>query len=89
VALLTTGSDRRADWLRAGQGLQRILLRAAEDGVSAAFHTQALEIPELREFARTRFCDGAYPQMIVRLGVADREIRSVRRPLEDVIRLEP
>jgi hypothetical protein len=89
VALLTTRSDGRADRLRAGQGLQRLLLRAAEDDVSAAFHTQALEIPELREFVRTRFCDGAHPQMIIRMGRSDREIKSVRRPPEDVTGPEP
>jgi nitroreductase len=89
VALLTTGADGRTDWLAAGQALQRILLRAAEDGVSAAFHTQALEIPELREFIQIRHCDGAYTQMIIRFGVADREIASVRRPSADVSRAEP
>jgi hypothetical protein len=89
VALLTTKTDERAAWLQAGQALQRVLLRAAGHDVSAAFHTQALEIPELRDFVRSRFCDGGYPQMIMRLGVADREGRSVRRPPEEIIRLEP
>lgn len=85
VALLTTTDDGRLDWLRAGQALQRVLLRAAEDGVSAVFHTQALEVPELREFIRTRCCDGACPQMLLRLGVADGDIASVRRPPGDVL----
>lgn len=89
VALLTTKADERAAWLQAGQALQRVLLRAAENDVSAAFHTQALEIPELRDFVRARFCDGGYPQMVVRLGRAERESRSVRRPLEELIRPEP
>jgi hypothetical protein len=89
VALLTTDADGRGDWLRAGQALQRILLRAAEDDVSAAFHTQALEIPELREFIRRRHCDDAYPQMIVRLGFADSEITGVRRSPADLSRPEP
>jgi hypothetical protein len=89
VALLTTDADGRGDWLRAGQALQKILLRAAEDGVSAAFHTQALEIPELREFIRRRHCDDAYPQMIMRLGFADSEITGVRRSLADLSRPEP
>jgi hypothetical protein len=89
VALLTTDADERTDWLQAGQALQRVLLRAAEDGVSAAFHTQALEVPELREFIRVRHCDGAYPQMILRLGVADSEIASVRRSPGEVSRPEP
>lgn len=86
VALLTTNTDERADWVNAGQGLQRVLLRAAENDVSAAFHTQALEVAELREFVRGRFCDGAWPQMIMRLGVADRQIGSVRRSAQDVTR---
>ncbi|GAA4639263.1 nitroreductase family protein [Actinoallomurus vinaceus] len=80
VALLTTAGDGRTDWLRAGQALQRVLLRAAEDDVSAAFHTQVLEVPELREFIRTRFCDATYPQMIMRLGMADAEFAGARRP---------
>jgi hypothetical protein len=89
VALLTTRADGRADWLRAGAALQRVLLRASVDGVSAAFHTQALEIPELREVVRSRFCEGGWPQMIMRLGIAGRETRSVRRPPGGVSRPEP
>lgn len=89
VTVLTTTTDGRADWVRAGQGLQRVLLRAAETGVSAAFHTQALELPDLREIIRTRFCGGAYPQILMRLGLTDRKIRSVRRPAGEVTRPEP
>jgi hypothetical protein len=89
VTVLTTRTDGRADWVRAGQGLQRVLLRAAENDVSAAFHTQALELPDLREVIRRRFCDGAYPQTVMRLGMTDREMRSVRRPAEEVTRPEP
>jgi nitroimidazol reductase NimA-like FMN-containing flavoprotein (pyridoxamine 5'-phosphate oxidase superfamily) len=71
VAVLTTRGDTAADHLAAGQALQRVLLRAAEEDVSAAFHTQALELPELRDFIRGRYCDGAYPQMLMRLGHAE------------------
>jgi hypothetical protein len=94
VALLTTDGDRRSDWLNAGQALQRILLRASAEDVFSAFHTQALEVSELREFIRMRFCDDAYPQMLLRLGRAPTggdpagERTSVRRPA-DVIAEEP
>ncbi|MFC9978123.1 Acg family FMN-binding oxidoreductase [Spirillospora sp. NPDC127200] len=86
VLLLTTAEDGPRDRLRAGRALQRVLLRAgAEQGLSAAFHTQALEVPELREFIRTRFCAGAYPQMLLRLGEADEaDYPTVRRPAESV-----
>jgi hypothetical protein len=79
VALLTTPGDTRTDWLAAGQALQRVLLRASAADLSAAFHTQALEVPELREFIRTRFCGGAHPQVLLRLGVASGALETVRR----------
>ncbi|MGI8334301.1 Acg family FMN-binding oxidoreductase [Actinomadura scrupuli] len=88
VALLTTRGDEREDWVAAGQALQRVLLRASAGGLSAAFHTQALEVPELREFIRTRFCGGCYPQMLMRLGVADGDLETVRRPTDHMIREE-
>src|SRR5690606_24158348 len=81
VAALTTRSDGPEDWLRAGRALQRMLLRAqAGGGVSAAFHTQPLEIPELREVIRSRLCGGEHPQMLLRLGMAESERTTVRRP---------
>lgn len=68
VAVLTTCSDTRSDWLRAGQALQRVSLHACAHGLSAAHHGQPLEVPELREFVRGRFCEGGYPQLLLRLG---------------------
>ncbi len=86
VALLVTEEDGRADWLRAGQALQRVLLCAAEEDVSAAFHLEALEVPELREFIRTRFCDGAHPQMIMRLGSVPLQSPGARPSVTDLTR---
>ncbi|MEU8344854.1 hypothetical protein AB0C74_24400 [Spirillospora sp. NPDC048832] len=84
--LVVSGGDAPADWLRTGQALQRVLLRAAERDLAAAFHTQALEVPELRAFIRDRFCGGAHPQMLLRLGVPEgEELETVRRPVEEVI----
>jgi hypothetical protein len=90
VLMLVSGSDGPADWMRAGQALQRALLRAAERDLAAAFHTQALEIPELRAFIRARYCKDAFPQMVLRLGVPDgADLSSVRRPVEEVMIVEP
>ncbi|MFA1541782.1 Acg family FMN-binding oxidoreductase [Actinomadura monticuli] len=84
--LLVSGGDAPADWLRSGQAMQRLLLRAAEGDLAVAFHTQALEVPELRAFISARFCGGGHPQMLLRLGVAEGEgLESVRRPVEEVI----
>ncbi|MBW8482414.1 Acg family FMN-binding oxidoreductase [Actinomadura parmotrematis] len=87
VLLLTTLRDEPADWLRAGQALQHVLLRAAGDGLAAAIHTQPLEVPELRGFIRVHLCAGAHPQMLLRLGAADPAADappSPRRPAADV-----
>ncbi|MET9342107.1 nitroreductase family protein [Nonomuraea sp. NPDC003804] len=85
VAVLTTAKDGRSEWIAAGQALQRVLLYACAYGVSAAFHTQALEVPLLREFLREELCGGAYPQMIMRLGFTSEATRGVRRPLSEVL----
>jgi nitroreductase len=85
VAVLTTTSDRVEDWVAAGQALQRVLLFATACGLSAALHSQPLEIPQLRDFIGVQFCNGAYPQMLVRIGATSDRTLSVRRPVEDVL----
>jgi nitroreductase len=85
VALLTTAADQSADWIGAGQALQRVLLFATSCGLAAALHSQPLEIPELRDFIRAHFCDGDYPQMVLRFGATTQAAVSVRRPVDDVL----
>jgi hypothetical protein len=77
--------DGPADWVNAGQALQRILLTAAAYGAAVALHSQPLELPWLRETLRTRIGDGAYPQMALRLGVVSQVATSVRRDLSQVL----
>ncbi|RFU36748.1 hypothetical protein DZF91_36510 [Actinomadura logoneensis] len=90
VLLLVTAGDGPDAWLRAGEALERVLLVAAGHGLAAAYHTQAMQVPELRESVRAHFCDGAYPQLLLRFGVpARRDPASVRRPVEDVMVVEP
>ncbi|MFE7761029.1 hypothetical protein [Streptomyces sp. NPDC057438] len=48
VALLWTSWDRREDWLRAGQALQRVLLTATVHGVRTSMLHQAMEWLDLR-----------------------------------------
>jgi hypothetical protein len=86
VGLLTTAHDRPADWINAGQALQRTLLTASARGVATALHTQPLELGWLRESIRTQLSDGAYPQLVLRFGTVIQAAASVRRPPEDVLR---
>ncbi|MEV0591449.1 Acg family FMN-binding oxidoreductase [Nonomuraea cavernae] len=85
VALLTTSGDSREDWIAAGQALQRVLLRASAHGVSAAFHTQVLEMRHLREFLKDELCSGESPQMIIRFGITFDDKDAVRRPLSELV----
>ncbi|MBG0817902.1 nitroreductase family protein [Planomonospora sp. ID82291] len=89
VAVLTTSDDTRQAWLSAGQALQRVLLHASAYGASAAFHTQTLELPLLREVIRQELCSGEHPQMIMRLGIALDEAPGVRRALSDTLEEDP
>ena len=83
VVVLSTLHDTRADWLRAGQALQRVLLHAALHGVMAAFHTQPLEFPAWRAEVRDRLTGERYPQLVLRLGhTSDTWPSPRRRPAE-------
>jgi hypothetical protein len=85
VALLTTRRDRPADWVNAGQALQRSLLTAATYGVATALHSQPLELPWLRNVIRAQLGDGSYPQLLLRFGWVTQIALSVRRDPADVI----
>jgi nitroreductase len=85
VGLLTTTSDGPADWVNAGQALQRILLTASACGVAAALHSQPFELAWLREDIRGRLAGGEYPQMLLRLGAVIQTAVSVRRAPDEVL----
>lgn len=85
VALLTTAADRPVDWVNAGQALQRILLTVSSYGAAVALHSQPIELPWLREFIRTQLTDGAYPHLVLRIGVVIQMAVSVRRDVDDVL----
>ncbi len=85
VGMLTTAVDQPADWIHAGQALQRVLLVASSCNVVAAMHSQPLEIPLLRDFMRLHLCGRAYPQMVLRFGTTGEKAVSVRRPVGEVL----
>jgi hypothetical protein len=86
VCLLTTSSDGRSDWVRAGLALQRVLLTASACGVAAALYSQPVELGWLRAVLRTQLGDGSYPQLVLRLGIVPQTEISVRRARGSVLR---
>ncbi|MFI0819357.1 Acg family FMN-binding oxidoreductase [Streptomyces sp. NPDC021098] len=89
LALLSTGRDRAEDWLRTGQAMERVLLRATLEGLAASFVTQALEWRDLRWPLRDPVSGAAYVQMVLRLGYGPPGARTPRRPIHEVLDIQP
>ncbi|MFF0431483.1 Acg family FMN-binding oxidoreductase [Streptomyces sp. NPDC004327] len=85
LALLGTVEDTAAEWLKAGQAMQRVLLRATLDGLSTSLMSQPLEWPELRSVARDPGSTTGYVHMVVRLGYGPRGRTTPRRPVSEVL----
>jgi hypothetical protein len=80
TAVLVTSGDGRADWLRAGQALHRLLLHAADRWVFASLYTQPLEAAAIRALIRHRLALPGHPQMLIQLGPARTTRATARRP---------
>lgn len=85
IVLLGTAEDAPEDWLRAGQAMQRILLRATLDGLSTSLMSQPLEWPELRSHARDPGSTIGFVHMVIRLGYGPRGQATPRRPVDEVL----
>ncbi|MFR9676922.1 Acg family FMN-binding oxidoreductase [Streptomyces sp. TR06-5] len=86
IAVLTTEHDRNADWVAAGQALERVLLTATVLEVRFSLLYQAIEWPDIR--AELRAHDpglGAYPQMLMRLGYGPEGPATPRRHVREVV----
>jgi nitroreductase len=85
IAVLATSGDHVADWLTAGQALQRVLLTAARRWVFAAMLTQPLELPHLRAVIRDELALDGFPQVAMRLGHADSAPTTPRRRVDEIL----
>jgi nitroreductase len=88
VALLVAAGDTPADWLSAGQALQRVLLTATAEGISASYLNPPIEQPRLRPRLAEIFGVTGNPQVLLRLGYHAPVSATPRRPLHEVVRLE-
>jgi nitroreductase len=88
LAVLSTRSSAPADWLRAGQALERVLLTAAARGVATTPLTQPLETADAW-LARDPRSGIEEPQMILRLGYGRPVPPTPRRPVCEVLESPP
>ncbi|MBZ6477487.1 nitroreductase [Streptomyces griseocarneus] len=89
LAVLSTPGDLPRDWLTAGQAMERVLLLATLKGLATSFSTQALEWPDLRWPLRDPATGTGHVQMILRLGYGPHGPTTPRRPVQDILAIEP
>ncbi len=89
LALLNTAHDRPEDWLRAGQAMERVLLLATLKGLSSSFVTQPLEWTDLRWPLRDPVTGTGYQQLLLRLGYGPKGARTPRRPVTEILDIQP
>lgn len=86
LAVLGTPGDELADWIAAGQALQRLLLTARLQGLQASYLNQPIEMAPLRTKLQRAIGRPGFAQVLLRLGYPAGDVPAApRRPLEDVI----
>ncbi|WP_207944741.1 hypothetical protein [Actinomadura rubrisoli] len=80
-AVLTTRGDSPAEWLRAGQALQRVLLSGTARSVSMSFVHEGLHVPGAQDVIEP----GEVPQVLLQLtqAVPARTLAGLLKPSED------
>ncbi|KUO17819.1 Acg family FMN-binding oxidoreductase [Streptomyces dysideae] len=87
LALLGTIDDHPADWLRAGQAMERVLLLATHHGLVTSLTSHSLEREDLRALARDPGSAMGFVQMVLRLGYGPSGPGTPRRPIGDVLEI--
>lgn len=85
VGVLCTPADTPTDWLRAGQALAAMLLRATVAGANASYLNQPIEEAAIRCELRDQLQLDGVGQLVVRLGRGGRVPPTARRYLRDLI----
>lgn len=88
LAVLLSDGDTRADWLAAGQGLARLLLVGALEGVAGSPLGQVVDDPGPRARLRRELRLLGHPQVVLRLGYGT-GAGAPRRDVDDVLVVRP
>jgi hypothetical protein len=85
LLLLCTRGDHPADWLRAGEALERVLLEVTRHGFVASPLTQVIEVAPVRALLRAELGLSGYPHVLIRVGRAPSTPATRRRRLLEVL----
>lgn len=84
--IISSASEHKADWVRAGQVYQRLALTMTSLNIKSAFLNQPIEVESVRSQVQIALSLGAArPQMLVRFGYSNAMPTSLRRPVEQVL----
>lgn len=87
LAVLSTPGDGPADWLSAGQALERVLLEATLADLASSLTSHALEDRALRLLTRGPVAGAGQVQMVLRFGYGPSGPATPRRPVRDVLEI--
>jgi hypothetical protein len=85
LVLISAPSADAQGWIEAGRAFQRFALTAEKLGLAHAHHNAPLQVPALRGLVAERFCPGAQPALLLRLGYAQRQPLAPRRIPENLV----
>jgi hypothetical protein len=85
IAVLFTTSDTKASWFTTGRALARVTLTAMAFGRYSAYMNQPCEVPSSRQLLADLIRTDGFPQLIIRLGLADPVRPAPRLPVADVL----
>ncbi|QKW24609.1 nitroreductase family protein [Kitasatospora sp. NA04385] len=86
VATLATRGDTAADWLRAGQAMERVWLVATARGLRVSVLHQAVELPDTRWRLRDPESGIGTVQVVLRVGYGPPGAPTPRRDVDDLLR---
>ena len=85
LAVLCSHHDSRADELRAGQAMQRVLLTACAHGLSSSVLSVVTEVAETRDQLRSMLGGSLHPQTVLRFGYGPPVPETPRRDPADLL----
>ncbi|MFD7644483.1 Acg family FMN-binding oxidoreductase [Kitasatospora sp. NPDC059795] len=85
LVTISTRGDTPADWLRAGQAMERVWLVATAHGVRVSVLHQAVELPDTRWRLRNPESGVGTVQLVLRIGYGPRGSDTPRREVEELL----
>lgn len=86
AVMIASESDDKVAWVRTGQVYERMALKMTSLNIKSAFLNQPIEVDGLRsQFQSALGLGASLPQLLLRYGYADPMLRSLRRPVEELI----